>query len=302
MKNSAWKLIYQAIADRRLYNWQFFWQTGPALILGLYVQFIIYRALNLSMFFIYLPIFIMLIVISGLGSKNVGFEFHSMGYSRGFIFLLAGVLASTFPFIIRPENDIFGFFKFLLTFSISNIALTIAIIEITVWGQRVSLRSSLQLTDDFFKNQKKEWERKIEDFPYSKKILSSFEDSKFVTVLFDRGSFDLTVLWLCSVMEKIVDIITEEIISRDPAKMKLFRREDNRRLGYPKQLQNLGFKLNIEKNRKNEQLTLEALWHEIRNKIAHKNYKPTFQETSGAIYVFVSFIKEMPDILQTWKD
>jgi hypothetical protein len=66
-------------------------------------------------------------------------------------------------------------------------------------------------------------------------------------------------------------------------------------------LQNLGFKPNIEKNQKDEQITLEVLWHKIRNAIVHENYKPTFQETSGAIYLLVSFMKEMPDILQTWK-
>ena len=131
------------------------------------------------------------------------------------------------------------------------------------------------------------------------KITRAVEDSQFVATLFDRGSFNLAVLWSCNTMEQIIDTASKEIILRDSRKKELFRKEDNERLGYPRQFRNLGFKPHLEENRKEEQITLEVLWHEIRRDVAHYNYRPTFPQTCGAIHIFVDFIKEMPAILQT---
>jgi len=102
-------------------------------------------------------------------------------------------------------------------------------------------------------------------------------------------------------MEQITDIVSKEIILRNPQRKSLFRKEGNDRLGYPKQLKNLGFKPKIESTRKDEQITTDVLWHEIRRNVAHYNYRPTFAQTSGTLRILVSFIKEMPDILMAWK-
>jgi len=293
--------MIHAILDKRLYGFSFFLLSGPLLAVGFIIEVLIEYALNRAMLLFYVPIFIALVLVSGLGSKNYEREIPNMGHFRGFLFLITSVLAAPLPFLLRFPNDLNGLFQFSLTFAISTLALTIAIIEVTVFGQRVSLRNKIGLTDDFFKNQKKVWKKNLEGFPNSEKIITCIEDGRFVATLFDRGSFNLTILWSCNIMEKTVDIVTEEIISEDLEKKTLPRKEDNRHLGYPKQLQNLGFKPNIKKNRKDEQITLEVLWHKIRNDIAHENYKPTFQEISGAISILVSFMKEMPGILQAWK-
>jgi hypothetical protein len=149
--------------------------------------------------------------------------------------------------------------------------------------------------------QKKVWEKKLADLPNLENILISIDSGRFVATLFDRGSFNLAVLWSCNLMEQIVDAVVAEIISRNPQRMEFFKKEDSGPVGYPKQLRNLGFKPSIEKNRKDEQITTEALWHKIRNDIAHRNYKPTFQQTSGTICILVSFMEEMPEILEAWK-
>jgi hypothetical protein len=124
----------------------------------------------------------MLIFVSGLGSKNLGREVHNMGRFRGFLFLVASVLASTLPFTLaQPSDPLYGLYRFRLLFCISTVALTIAVVEVTVWGQRVSLRNNMQLTDDFFKKQKKVWEEKLASFPNSTNIIDSLDDGSYVS-------------------------------------------------------------------------------------------------------------------------
>ena len=225
-----------------------------------------------------------------------------MGHFRCFLFTLASVLASVAPFVVQQPADPLGAsLQFALLYTISVLALTMAIVETTVYGQRLSLRKNMQLTNEFFKKQEKMWKEKLEGFPNSENIIESIDDSRAVATLFDRGAFGLAVLWSCNIMEQTIDAIAEGIISKNPEKKDLFRKQDNTPVRYPKQLENIGFKPNLAKNRKDEQITTEALWHEIRRNIAHYNHKPTFQQTYGAIYILNSFIKEMPEILQNWK-
>jgi len=301
MKSPKLQEVFHAIFDKRLYGFSFFWRTGPFLGLGFVTQVLIYLVLNRLMLYIYIPLFIMLILTSGLGSKNFRREVHNMGYFRGFLFLLASVLASTLPFTLRLENTWYGLYQFHLTFAISNLTLVIAIVEVTIWGQRVSLRKNMRLNDDFFEKQKKVWEKNLEGFPNFKKIISNIDDGRFVAALFDRGSFNLVVLWSCNVMEKITDAVAEGITSKNPKNVTLFEKEDGRRERYPEQLKNLGYKLNAKDGNDTKQMTLEFLWHELRNDVAHRNYKPTFEETSGALNILVNFMEKMPETLQAWK-
>jgi hypothetical protein len=303
MKRSRPQEIFHAVCDKRLYGFgSFFFLSGPLLAAGFATQVLIYLALNRLMLYIYAPLFIMLVFFSGLGSKNFALEVHNMGRFRAFLFLLASVLASTLPFTLaQPTDPLYGLYRFFLLFAISSLALTIAITEVTIWGQRVSLREKMGLADVFFTKQKKVWEKKLADFPNLEDILISIDSGRFIATLFDRGSFNLAVLWSCNLMEQIIDAVAAVIISRNPQRMELFKKEDGSPVRYPKQLKSLGFKPNIEKNRKDEQITTEALWHEIRNDIAHRNDKPTFQQTSGTICILVSFMEEMPEILEAWK-
>ena len=45
------------------------------------------------------------------------------------------------------------------------------------------------------------------------------------------------------------------------------------------------------------QLTVDNLWHKVRDRIAHHNYEPTFDETVGTITILTSFMRSVPNIL-----
>jgi hypothetical protein len=207
MKRPELQQILHAILDKRLYGFSFFFSSGPLLAIGFLIEVIIYYVLNRQMLPFYVLLFIALVLTSGLASKNYvqTREVPNMGYFRGFLFLIASVLAAVTPFLFRFPQNLNGLFQFLLTFSISAVALIVAIVEVTVYGQRVSLRKSIQLDEDFFKKQKKIWEEKLEGFPNLEKMLDCVYNGRIVVSLFDRGSFNLAVLWSCNVMEEIID-------------------------------------------------------------------------------------------------
>jgi len=304
MKKQILREILRAIMDRRLFGLDtFFLYSGPLLTVGFVIQVMIYLSLNRLFLYIYIPSFIFLVLVSALASKNFALrEVNNMGHFRCSLFMLASVLASLAPFVVnKPEDPLMATFQFSLLYFIYTLSLTIAVVEVTVYGQRISLRSNMHLTDDFLKKRRKIWKEKLEKFPNSENIIKSIDDSRALATLFDRGSFGLAILWSCNVMEQAIDAVADGIILMNPEKRDLFKKQDNSPVRYPKQLQNLGFKLALEKNKKDEQITTEVLWHEIRNNVAHYNYRPTFQQTYGAIYILISFITEMPDILQDWR-
>lgn len=67
-------------------------------------------------------------------------------------------------------------------------------------------------------------------------------------------------------------------------------------MSYPDRLRNLGYEYSAE----DKLFGVDILWNKIRNKIAHHNYKPTFDETYEALKILVSFTHTMPSILKTW--
>ena len=84
-------------------------------------------------------------------------------------------------------------------------------------------------------------------------------------------------------MEKIIDAIEEGMITKDAANSKLFRKQDGKSERYPEKLRNIGYKLDAKNANIKNQMTLERLWHELRNDIAHRNKRPTFEETASAL-------------------
>jgi hypothetical protein len=224
-----------------------------------------------------------------------------MGHLRGFLFLIVSVLAITFPLLAKFSNDVYGLFQFLLTFSVSTIALIVAIVEVTVLGHRVSLRANLHLDDGFFKKQKMIWEKDLEGFPNSERIIEKIEDGKFIPVFFDRGSFNLVILWSCNVIEEIIDASVDGIIQKDPTKKLTFKNEKGGPQRYASQLKNLNYFHRQGIGRESEQMSIEDLWDKVRNPIAHHNYKPTFDQTFAALTIFVRFMREFPKTLQSWK-
>jgi len=112
----------------------------------------------------------------------------------------------------------------------------------------------------------------------------------FVASLFDKGLSSLTVLWSCNVMEEVTDVITDEIINRNAEHRTLFRKESDSRRYYPLQLKNLGYDFHPK---------CHTLWG-VRNKIAHRNYEPTFDETKEAMVILTLFTQKTPTILKKW--
>jgi len=293
-----------AVLDRRLYGRSFFVNSGPFLAVIFAIQMTIYISLNSWMLYIYVPLFIALVIVSGFGSKNMSShkrETYSMGSFRVFLFSLISVMASAIPFTIsQPSDPWLAAAQYLLLFGISTLALTLAVVEITVYGQRISLRMSMELTDDFFKNQKKIWVEKLADFPNSDNIVNCINGAPAVTASFDHGSFGLALLWSFAVMEQTIDAVAEGVISREPEKRGIFRHKKNFRKSFVDQMENLGFRPDLSKSRNDEKITLKDLYS-VRNDFAHRSVLPTFQQTFGAMATLKSFVEEMPDILRSWK-
>lgn len=163
----------------------------------------------------------------------------------------------------------------------------------------LSLRRSIDLHSRFFLNQRRNWEKELAELANSDKILESLDNCQFTITLFDEGLFGLTILWSCNVMEESVDEIANSLLLKYPDKKAAFRNEENKPLPYPRQLRNLGYKYDLEEEGK-EKISIEDLWHKIRNKIAHHNYIPTYRETLATLEILVFFIKETPDTLHNF--
>jgi hypothetical protein len=302
-KQRIWHEVLLRI-DRRLYGRSFFVNSVPFLAVIFILKITIYISLNSPMLYIHVPLFFTLVIVSGFGSKNMSShkrEIHSMGRFRVFLFTLISVMASVAPFIVSQPSDPWqATAQYPLLYGISTLALTIAVVEITIYGQRISLRMSLELTDDFFKNQKEIWAEKLADFPNSDNIVNCLDGVPAVTASFDHGSFGLALLWSCAVMERMLDAVAEGVISREPEKRGIFRHKKGFRRSFVDQIENLGFHPDLRKSREDEKIPLKELYL-VRNDFAHRSILPTFQQTFGAMATLKSFVEEMPGILQGLK-
>lgn len=302
-RNSRLKSKLPAILDKNLYGRSFFFTSFPYLIFGLVVQFFFFLYIGSHhMVMIYLPFYSAVVVVSGFAAKNYRKEFHPMGWWSTLLLLFASVLSKMFA-LTAPFSPI-GFFSPLLqslfVLGISESAFVVSLISVVVIGHRASLRVHVGLDDKFFEREKKRWQSELDRFPNLDKILEGLDGGRYVASLFDSGFFNLTILWCCNVMEEVIDAIAEGIIVMTPEKKALFRTEKGRRCGYPLQLRNLGYKSHL-KRQKEKEFNVVTLWHKVRVKIAHRNYKPTFNETNETLKILISFMKEMPIILPNWK-
>ena len=302
VKQRTLREVLSAIFDRRLYGTAFFIYSVPLLIVTFSIQMAVYIGLKSPMLYAYIPLFVILVILSAVWSKNMSSrEVPSMGYFRLLLFSLASVMASLAPFTVsQPSDPWLATAQFLLLYGISTLVLTFAVVEITVYGQRISLRNSVKSDVEFFKKQKKVWAEKLADFPNSDNIVTCIDGAKVVPQLFDSGSFGLTLLWSCAVMEQTIDAVAEGVISKEPSRREMFRHKNNFRKAYLEQMENLGFCPDLSKSRDDEKITLEDLYS-VRNDFAHRNVLPTFQQTFGAMATLKSFIEEMPEILQGLK-
>jgi len=293
MKKSMFDLMFHAIWDRNLYGFSFFFRSLPFLGVGLVIQYYAYYISNPQLLLIYVTTFIALIALTALFAKNFKKSFHPMQWWLACLFFYASILSKAFAFVGSFESTIIGFLQRLLVLSISEITLFLSLIAIVALGQRISLRRNVGLTDNFFDKGRNKWESELEGFPNLSKILESLHDGRYTSQLFDAGYFNLAVLWSCNVMEKAIDAITNGMIEEDPEKRILFRNEE-RHLPYPTQLKNMGYEYSVENGKKFDGY---VLWHEVRNRIAHYNHLPTYDETNQTIKFLVAFVDQMPSIL-----
>lgn len=289
-KKSRLRLMFDAISDRNLYGRSFFFRSFLFLIFGLIMQYYFHYLLNPQLLIIYIPFYVGLFLLSALFAKNFKIEFHPMPWWLAYLLLYTSVFSKAFAYVAPFENTLIGFLKRLLVMMISEPAFLVSLITIVVLGQRISLRENVGLDDKFFDKEKNRWKSEVEGFADFDKVLESLDGGRFVAGLFDKGLFNLTILWSCNVMEEVIDAITDGIIHRNPEKRTLFRKKSGSRLYYPLQLINLEYDLHQR---------CHGLWG-VRNKIAHRNYKPTFDETKEAMTILTLFTQETPAILQKW--
>ena len=255
--------------------------------------------LSPQLLIIYVPFYVGMILVTAVFTKNIKREIHPMPSWLAYLLLYTSAFSKAFAFAGTFPDMYFFFPPFIQRLSvllISETALLASLITIVVLGQRSSIRNSVGLDNKFFDKEKDRWKDEVKDFPNFDKILESLDGGRFVADLFDKGLFNLTILWSCNVMEEVIDAITDGITSENPENKSKFRSIEGRRNPYPVQLKNLGYN-SIIKHPKNEEFDVNKLWHEVRNKIAHHNYKPTFNETSETLKILISFVKATPQIL-----
>lgn len=300
MNPSGPRLFKEAILDRNLYGRGFFYNSAFFLVFGLLIQFLAHFILAPYMLVVYIPLFCVVVLVSALFTKNYyRREFHPMDSWLAYLMLFAGSFSIFFSILVPLGGDVLGVLDRLFLMGLSELAFILSLITICVLGQRSSLRLSIDLNSRFFSNHRRNWEKELSGLANSGKILESLDNCQFTITLFDKGLFGLTILWSCNVMEESVDAIVDGLLLKYPNKKAAFRNEENRPLPYPRQLRNLGYKYRSGDEDK-EKLTIEDLWHKIRNKIAHHNYIPTYRETLAALEILVFFIKEMPDTLHNF--
>jgi hypothetical protein len=309
--------VKEIVVDRRLYGIGFFSVSLIPLFLGLGTQFItqiLFSKLLPLAFIPYILGYIFLVIVSGIPAKNAFPRkryraFHPLGYKTTLTLLFLSAISTYFAYIFSPENILQGLILNNAIFAFAQIAFHFSILNIAVIGQRRSLQKSAQLEDDFFKKARSKWEKELEGFPNLEKMLESLDEGKYIAEFFDHGSFDLIILWSCSIMGNIVNTATDAIISKFPDKQEFFRKKkfDGKGAPYfdfercPVQLLNLGFSIQTISGGAGEKFNLEILW-ETRNNIAHRNESPTFFVTIETLKVLVSFTSEMPRLLLSQLD
>jgi len=280
--------------DKNLYGFSFFLTSLNCLIpfvILLYATYLI----NPAQFVSVLVTYVVIVILTGLFSKNL-IIFHPMDLLFSWFFIITSIISLVFCFVAKFPEPPLGIFQMLLIMLIAIISFDFSSINIIVLSHRRSLREKFGLKDHFFENQKERWKTKLEGFPNHSKIIECLGQGRYIPVLFDRGYFNLTVLWCCSLIEEVVDEIADGILEKNPEKTSLFKRNDGRKLPYVKQLENLGYKPSFKGK------YLRNLWEVwgIRNKVAHRNYQPSFVETADTVEFFICFVNEIPIVLENF--
>jgi hypothetical protein len=297
----------ETILDKRLFypcrSWHSFW----------FLFSIVYIILFPSMIFVvfggswFLAILftvavLVYIAISSLCAKNFRRnEVQGIPQYIALLFFIISFLGFGFYLIYPYENSIIGVFESALLFGLSSLAIFVSAFIMGLRGQRVHLRSRIGLDDNFIGRQKELWTQQLQGFPNASNIIKELDSGKRIASLFDRGSFDLAILWSCSVMEGVINATIKEICKRDSDKRRLFRTPEGIPMSPHNKLAVFNYTHKYRPCRKKEEITTKTLWKELRNPIAHDTKAISFEETYGALMIFVSFLEEFPKTLIAWQ-
>jgi hypothetical protein len=304
MKSEEGK-IRQVIFDKRLYGKRFLFVTMLPLLLALIVQLTVEILTSSTPWVFYIPylfVTVFVVLISAFLSKNQNrknTEFLPMGYITIIASIFMSGISIYFSFIFRPENPLFSVIINTVIMVFAQAFMAYSLLNLFVIGSRSSVLYSIDVKTEIIKKSVEKWEKEL-NIPNSTKIISHLEECKYLIDLFEKGFFNLTVVWSCNIIGNVMDDATEVIISECPEKLRLFRIKKIDKIGnefltterYPVQLTNIGF--NVQRNSK--EFNLEMLWH-IRNDIAHRNSKPTFFQTIETLKVLMAFLDEGPKLL-----
>jgi hypothetical protein len=299
------KTIRQVIIDKRLYGKRFFTIVVLPLILALIVQFVIEILLSSTPWLFYVPyllVVVFVIFISAFLSKNHNkkrAEFLPMSYITIISAIFMSAISIYFSFIFSTENPLFAAIINSVIFVFAQTFLAFSLLNLFVIGSRSSVLYYMNVKSEIFEKKLEKWKEEL-NFPNTTKITSHLEECRYIIDLFEKGFFNLAVLWSCNIIGNIMDDTAEIIIDKYPEKTALFRVKKVNKAGqefltterYPVQLANIGFYL--QKNTK--EFNLDMLW-QIRNDIAHRNIKPTFFQTTETLEVLMTFLDEGPKLL-----
>ena len=151
---SRFDILKETISDKNLYGKWFVWKSLIPLIGGLIFPLSIYLATQSVLIFIFLPFYVLFILLCALPAKNVKSEFHPVNFWVAYILLISSMLVAVYPFVaILPIESISDWFQFLLIFVFSQVAWGISVAHLIVLAYRHSLRHNLGLRDDFFEKE-----------------------------------------------------------------------------------------------------------------------------------------------------
>jgi signal transduction histidine kinase len=164
MKDSTLGRLRDAIWDRELYGRSFFFESLWYLIFGLLIQYVSYFLLAPAWLIVYVPLFLVaIILISTVLTKNYR-EFHPMDRWLAYLLLFTSSLSKVFAVLIFLTTTVLFFLQFMLVLFVCEPAFLSSLIMIVVLSQRDSIHNEVGLPNNFFKREKTRWEKEHRAF------------------------------------------------------------------------------------------------------------------------------------------
>ena len=259
------------------------------LLIGLCFQYFFHYQGNLLGLLVYALFYSCLVYLTGILSKSSHSFVQGINWNVSVLLFLTSVLSKSFLVLAVSQRLIRDIIPFSLTFIISEISFIVGLVYIGIFSERRALISSILTNFNIFEKVRNCIKKNDENEDISEKI----KEGEKVVLLFQNGMFNLTILWCCNTMEQIMSILIRKIENKNNDNKKLFLNEKGKIVSRPKQISILNFTFNRNEGDEND------IW-EIRNKIAHSNYTPKYEETEKSILFFRNFINDLDTIMKQW--